>query len=109
MSGNSAAETVALIGPCTMHNVSELLELAKGELARVLDAGSRPAAVRLDLSGVTELDACGCQLLAVLVDNLVRRGIATFPCGYSAEVGRSVEVLGFAEALGLKQGEGEAA
>jgi hypothetical protein len=48
-------------------------------------------------------------LLAVLVDNLVRRGIATFPCGYSAEVGRSVEVLGFAEALGLKQGEGEAA
>lgn len=92
-----------------MQNALELLEVVKGELVRVLEVVTRPSAVRLDLSGVTELDACGCQLLAVLVDNLVRRGIAAFPCGYSEEVGKAAEVLGFVDALGLKQGEREAA
>jgi anti-anti-sigma regulatory factor len=109
MPGNSSAETIALAGPCTMNNASELLKLAKGELVRVLEIGSRPESVRLDLSGVTELDACGCQLLAVLVDNLTRRGIATVPCGLSDEVNKTVKMFGFLEALGLKQGEREAA
>jgi anti-anti-sigma regulatory factor len=109
MPENSVAETIALSGPGTMDNVSELLELAKGELARVLGVGSRPDSVRLDLSEVTELDACGAQLLAVVVENLSRHGVATFPCGLSDQVRETLTLLGFAQALGLKQGEGEAA
>ena len=44
-------------------------------LAQLLELEPEPDRVEMDLSEISDLDACGCQLLVVFLENLKRRGI----------------------------------
>jgi anti-anti-sigma regulatory factor len=54
--------------PLEQHAVSQAEAVAAGR--------EQNAPLEIDLTGVEELDACGCQLLAVYLNNLRQRGAA---------------------------------
>ena len=84
---------VKLHGEWTMNEAGERLELLAGELARQLEIEPRPARAGIDLAGMTEVDACGCQLLALFFEKLKGHGI-------SPQLGETICLLGFAETFG---------
>ena len=83
-----------------MNEAGERLELLAGELARQLEIEPRPARAGIDLAGMTEVDACGCQLLALFFEKLKGHGISPEPCGISPQLGETICLLGFAETFG---------
>lgn len=101
-STNTPAQ-VLLHGAWTMTQAAERLELLTAELARQLAAQPRPARAMIDLTAVSELDACGCQLLAVFLENLKQHDIVPSPCGSTPEIETTIRLLGFAEALTADQ------
>ena len=56
----------------------------------------------LDLSEVRELDACGCQLLVLFMENLRRRGIPHVPCALNEQVAEQIALLGFSDAFSVR-------
>jgi anti-anti-sigma regulatory factor len=75
------------------------LKLLAGELAQLLEADRRPARAEIDMAGVTSVDACGCQLLAVFLENLIRHGIVPEPCRIPPGIMEQIRLLGFADAF----------
>ena len=69
---------ITLTGDLSMGGVKEqyrLLEQYAISHAEAVTAGrEQHTPVEIDLTGVQELDACGCQLLAVFLDNFRQRG-----------------------------------
>lgn len=61
--------------------------------------GAEPASPELDLTGITGLDACGCQLLASFVCALDRHGIRPLSASMPETIQRTITVLGFDRAL----------
>lgn len=53
----------------------------------------------IDLTGVQEFDACGCQMLAVFLRNLRHRGVAVFSFKLSDAHRETIHRLGFDEEL----------
>lgn len=49
----------------------------------------------LDLSGITELDACGCQLLVTFARDLVKQGGILACSSIPASIGSKLQRLGF--------------
>jgi len=82
--------------------VERLSQLA-GEFEQLLKAEPRPVRIAIDLAGVTCLDACGCQLLAVFLGNLERQGVTVELWGTPLEISQQIRLLGFQEALGLAE------
>lgn len=83
-------------------DTARALEGAKflaGELLLLLEADPRPVRVTLDLAGLTAIDACGCQLLAVFLGNLKRHGITPHPSRIPRGIAEQIRQLGFDEAL----------
>jgi anti-anti-sigma regulatory factor len=113
MQVDTAAPTrVTLDGEWTMNGAAERLELLAGQLAMLLEADPRPTRVDLELAGVANIDACGCQLLAVFLENLKLHGITPEPCGIAPEVREQITLLGFADAFtasGTHENEPQAA
>jgi anti-anti-sigma regulatory factor len=89
---------IMLQGEWTVGEAVERQELLSGELALLLEAEPGPAGAEVDLSLVTALDPCGCQLLAVFLGNLERHGIAAETSGIPAEFAEQIRLLGFFEA-----------
>jgi anti-anti-sigma regulatory factor len=83
-----------------MNEAGERLELLAGELARQLKAEPKPARADIDLAGVVEVDACGCQLLALFFEKLKGHGIRPEPCGITPQLGETICLLGYAETFG---------
>jgi len=102
-SSTNAPAQVLLHGEWTMTQAAERLELLTAELARQLKAKPKPMRAVIDLTGVSELDACGCQLLAVFLENLKKHDIVPSPCGSTPEIEATIRLLGFAEALTTDQ------
>lgn len=61
--------------------------------------GAEPVSPEMDLTGITGLDACGCQLLASFVCALNRHGIQPLSATIPEAVRRTISVLGFDRAL----------
>ena len=91
----------ALQGEWVTARAIEGLKLLAGELELILGAEPKPSRIAIDLAQLTELDACGCQLLAVYLGNLKRHGIAALPCRIPSEIMDEVRLLGFADALAV--------
>lgn len=53
----------------------------------------------INLSGVNALDACGCQLLAVFIRTLRKRGVKKFSLMLSDDCRKKVHSLGFDDEL----------
>jgi anti-anti-sigma regulatory factor len=90
---------VVLNGEWTMQQAGDLRELLRETLADLHTLDPRPTTAELDLAEISDLDACGCQLLAIFLENLRRLGVAPLPYGTSAELLEKITVLGFAGAF----------
>jgi anti-anti-sigma regulatory factor len=96
---SSTPTAVVLEGDWTMNEAGARQEMLTGELARQLEANPGGAALCLDLSGITELDACGCQLLALFLETLKRHQLIGAPRGIRPGLLETVRLLGFADTL----------
>jgi anti-anti-sigma regulatory factor len=92
---SAASWRVILQGGWTMNEAAERQKFLVDELCRCLGADPRPARGMVDLSGVTEIDACGCQLLALFLEHLKEHGIALEPCCIPPELEDTISLLGF--------------
>lgn len=90
---------VELGGAWTMERAAELQRLLADQLSTLAELEPRPEQIDLSLSDLCDIDACGCQLLLVFVENLRRRGIAPAMCGMSELVMEKIALLGFGEPL----------
>lgn len=91
--------TIVLSGGCGVEQAAELARLLDDALAQVAEREEGGRCLDLDLTGICELDACGCQLLAVVMENARRRGVTPSICGIDEGIRRSAELLGFADLL----------
>ena len=76
-------------------------------IQRVVQLAAAPenrSTPELDLAGLTELDACGCQLLASFVRTLRQQGFIPFCKGISDDLHAKIRFLGFEHELGLSGG-----
>ena len=100
---NTPKSRITLLGEWGTAEALDRLDQLAGESDLLLKAEPRPAGVTIDLAGITSLDACGCQLLAVFLGNLKRQGITPELCGSPPELREQIRLLGFLEALGLAE------
>lgn len=98
---------VILPHDCSREGVSHLHRLLSDHLARLPETDPAPERVGLDFSQVREIDACGCQLLALFAEQLALRGIAAASCRLGKELADSLALLGFSALLGAAVGAGE--
>lgn len=89
---------ITLQGSWSRENAVERHRLLADHLARLSEGDTPAQQAVLDLSNVTDLDACGCQLLALFMENIRRRGISPATCGLG-ELADQVALLGFSEAF----------
>lgn len=59
------------------------------------------AVSEIDVSGVTDFDACGCQLLALLVRNLRQNGVSAQLTNMTDAFRSKIHLLGFDSELNL--------
>jgi len=96
---NSAAVcSMTLEGEWSIDRAADLLKLLAAELA-LLETDPAPRTAEIDMKAVAEIDACGCQLLALFLENLRRRGITPVPCGIPSPAMDKIELLGFSGAF----------
>ena len=96
---SSTPTPVVLEGDWTMNEAGARQELLAGELARLIEATPGGSTLQLDLSGITELDACGCQLLSLFLETLKGHHLTGVPQGVRPGLVDTVRLLGFADAL----------
>lgn len=98
MAGKSAdACRVKLEGEWGMDQAGALKNLLADRLAGIRRAAGTSA--EIDLTALTALDACCCQLMAVFLDNMRRRGIVPVFTGMPEQVEETIALLGFSEAF----------
>lgn len=90
---------ITLNGDMTMAGVNEqfhLLEQYNASHAEIAAPGcDQHPPCEFDLTGVQELDACGCQLLAAFLHDFRRQGIAEFSFKLSDAIRTKIHNLGF--------------
>lgn len=90
---------VTLKGPLTLEQAGELHRFLVERLDALAQLRPTPDRVSIDLSGASDVDACGCQLLTLFVAHLARLGsVATVSAGAPDELRERMGRLGF-EAL----------
>lgn len=100
MAGNGAgARSVNLEGGWFMDQAVDLQKLLIEKLAEVSEGASGSDRLEIDMAGIADLDACCCQLLAVFLENLKRRGSAPVCCGISQQLQDKITLLGFSPAF----------
>jgi anti-anti-sigma regulatory factor len=99
--GSTPSSRISLLGEWDSGYALVRLSQLASESDLLLQAEPRPERVAIDLSGISCLDACGCQMLAVFLGNLERHGVMPELCGTPAELWEQIRLLGFLEALGL--------
>lgn len=94
---SAVADGVMLDGEWYLDRANELLTLLASKLALLLEAEPAPDNTEIDLSGIVDLDACGCQLLAVFLENLKRHGITAVPCRIPQQVADKIRLFGLSD------------
>lgn len=88
-------EVISLEGEWTIERAAELRQLLADRFSLLARLGPAPGEVTVDLAGLSGIDACGCQLLLVFLEELRRRGIAAGTSAGSDEVREKIDLLGF--------------
>lgn len=94
---------IALDGDLSMAGVKErykILEQHVVSQAEIAAAGrEQNMPLEIDLTGVEELDACGCQLLAVFLNNVRQRGATVCSFKLSDAYRMKIHNLGFDDGI----------
>lgn len=88
---------VTLNGDCTMERAADLHAFLAGRFTALTGTPPPAAGVRVDMAQVTAIDACGCQLLALFLEQLRRQSIAAAVEGADTEIRERIELLGFCD------------
>ena len=100
---------ISLDGDWSMSGVSEKFPVLAEYVANVLNAetsGDQQKSLldsipEIDLAGVTDFDACGCQLLALFVRNLRQNGVSAQLINMPDTFRSKARFLGFDRELNL--------
>lgn len=93
---------ICLEGDWSTSGIADQYPRLLRELSKI--GAPRPAAPELDLSAVSALDACGCQLLTALLASLRRSGLVPASASIPEELHRTIRLMGFGELFtGLEQ------
>lgn len=95
--------SINLEGDWSMSGIAQQFQLVLQWAAQLAVAGCSPATAELDLSGITEFDASGCQLLTAFVGNLQRQGMMPLVNGVAGTVSDKFRQLGFDQDTAVKQ------
>ena len=95
--------TLVLEGDYSIAGVSEQIPMLLGTLTE--NGNTMASAVggglpcTINTQGIQALDACGCQLLAILVSTLRKQGIRTFSFDLADDHRKQIQLLGFDETI----------
>lgn len=89
---------VTLTEGVTIERANELRQLLVERLSEVAKMEPTLERVTIDLSQVSDIDACGCQLLALFVENLKQHGV-TPATAAGAPLTERIDLLGFSDLL----------
>jgi len=92
---------ICLEGDWSLNGVAQQFQLINQWFEALTAAGEKPAASELDLNEITDLDACGCQLLAIVMRNLRQCEIMPLCSHISESIGTKIRLLGFDHEFGL--------
>jgi anti-anti-sigma regulatory factor len=95
---------ISLEGDWSMAGVALQYPPMLEQVARLQAAQDKPACCELDLAGISDLDACGCQLLASFARSLRAADTRVSCDGLSEAFKRKIRLLGFDVDLGLRPG-----
>lgn len=106
---NVETSRVCLDGDWSMNGVAEKFPILANYLAGVLGAEAsvelqnRPSKSfpEIDLTGITDFDACGCQLLALFIRSLKRSGVTVHLINMSETLRSKINFFGFGRELNL--------
>ncbi|MBU5637871.1 STAS domain-containing protein [Geomonas sp. Red69] len=90
---------ITLEGPLIVERAQELHQLLVERLDGVTEKCQQAT---IDLSRVSDIDACGCQLLALFVESLKRRGATPVLAPAPVGVTERINTLGFRDLLALQ-------
>jgi anti-anti-sigma factor len=93
------AGTIHLDGELTIYRAQELQQV----LRTTLEAAADGAALRVDLSAVSEIDSAGVQVLIAARHSATAGGRSLQVEGVSPAVQEVVDLMGLAALLGLRQ------
>ena len=94
---------ITLDGVWSTERAVEIQGFLNGRLAVLAETEPGLDRTQIDLSGLSDLDACGCQLLVVFMENLRRRGISPIPSGLDRQTTDKITLLGFSGAFTCQQ------
>lgn len=97
--GTDGANLVRLDGELTIYRAQELQQV----LRTTLEAAADGAALRVDLSAVSEIDSAGVQVLIAARHSATAGGRSLQVEGVSPAVQEVVDLMGLAALLGLRQ------
>lgn len=89
--------TIKLDGDWSMTGVTQQLLPLTEHLAALSDIPPHQTQPVLDLSGVALIDACGCQLLTILLRHLRLLGFSPVLTNIPEEFRLNIELLGFGQ------------
>lgn len=89
---------ITLTEGVTIERANELHKLLVERLSEVAKTEPPLERVTIDLSRVSDIDACGCQLLALFVEHLKRHGV-TPATAAGAPLTERIDLLGFSDLL----------
>lgn len=93
---NGSRHLVRLEGDWVLENVAGQVKRLAGQVAELADHQPPLARADIDLALVTGIDACGCQLIALFLEQLKRRQVTVRPCHVPEQVRETFIQLGFA-------------
>jgi anti-anti-sigma regulatory factor len=90
---------IMLQGAWSIGEAAERLRFLAGEFDLLLVQHPKSAAVEIDFAEIESIDACGCQLLAVFLENLKRQNFVPQALRVPPEISEEIRLLGFLDAF----------
>lgn len=93
---------ISLDGDWSMAGITQQFQFLQQLALQLTDPAKKMVSPELDLAGITELDACGCQLLSAFIGTLRQQGFTPLYKGLT-EVCDKFRLLGFDQQLDFMQ------
>lgn len=95
---------ISLEGDWSMGGITQQFQVLLHLVSQLTDSAASSTSPELDLKGITELDASGCQLLSAFVGNLRQQGIVPLCDVVNEPVCDKIRRMGFDQEVDFIQG-----